>query len=488
VPIPLFLDLEVLQHDAPPWVLRDETDFKAPSNWKDPEKIRAHIQRKVDEQEAKLRSQSSLMPNGPLLGGTVAAVGGALGDGPVRVLTAATGDEAGELAMLQQLQAGLTAQDPAGVVLVTFEGMPGGYDLPFLIKRCLRHGLFGLTRWLRQVRHVDVRRIWQGGDRDALGRLTDLARWLGIPVHDTTRGSDVQSLWEQGNAREVGAHAEHDVVLLREIYWWYRAAGLIDGDDEVPERVPRAPDANGTGTAQAQPAPPQPAAAAPAVPARAALEAEVERLERGLGEAAEDVRRELDIGLRVPLGNLAEPDLLTRYRDALVAVGPAPLVAPSGTQAPGLPVLEDNMALYHRAVAAGWDPTPFARPDGQLEDRWLAAALLHLGTHLRQAYSFWTGEPAPGFRSTRTWHEDLARRVYEARLACATGELAWVAPTPVPDEVDVTILVGEGASSYVLAGRCVAGPDVDRSAVQGRVLRQPGQPGCTAAPAQPVPE
>jgi hypothetical protein len=499
MPTPVFLDAEVIQHDPPQWAVRGPEHFNAPKNYKDPQKIQEHIAKKVQEQVDDLRTRSSLCPDGPLLGGTIAAVGVAVGPAAPWVGTAATGDEAGELALLQLLEAGLTARPPADHVLITFGG--DRYDLPFLGKRALRHGLYGLAGWVREVRHVDIRRIWEWGDRQALGRLTDIARWLGVAVEDTTRGSDVQALWESGRAGEVGAHCGSDVVVLREVWRRFAAAGWAPGDvGEAGEAAPApapaapapapAPAAPAPAPAPAAPAPaPQPAAA-PAVPARAALEAEVERLEATAGpDAVEESRRALDIGLRVPLGNIAEPDLLTRYRDALAAAAPAPLVAPSGIQSPGLPVLEDNMALYHRAVAAGWDPTPFAR-DGQLEDRWLAAALLHLGTRLRQAYSFWTGEPAPGFRSTRTWHEDLARRVYEARLACATGELAWVAPTPVPDEVDVTILVGEGASSYVLAGRGVAGPDVDRSAVQGRVLRQPGaaQQGAPAAPtAQPVP-
>jgi hypothetical protein len=406
VPTPVFLDLEVLRHDAPAWVRREVSDFRAPANYKDPEKIAAYVQAKHDEQEGKLRDESSLMPNGPLLGGTICAVAAATGDSAIWVGTAGTGDEAGEIELLRKAAVGLVTKNVAEHILVTYNG--DEYDVPFLAKRALRHGLYDLAKWLWSARTIDIRRVWQWRDRSAMGRLTDIAHWLGIEVTDTTRGSLVQQLWEAGQRAEVGAHARSDLYLLREVYYRFAAAGWVPAPDyALPELTPRP---------------------------------------------------------------LVGTDLLPK---------PDPLVTPSGVQMPGLPVPESLMAVYHRAVSVGWDPAPFMQADGTLKTWWLDAALLHMATPLREAFERWTGgQKYPGFRSTLEWHDELRQALRAAQVACKTGEVVWVAATPEPAEATTTVITAEGV---VFTGRRVDGPDDDRTAMRGELLREPGRAATTQA-------
>ena len=50
----------------------------------------------------------------------------------------------------------------------------------------------------------------------------------------------MQQLWEAGQRAEVGAHASADVVLLREVYHWFAAAGWVPAPDyALPELTPR---------------------------------------------------------------------------------------------------------------------------------------------------------------------------------------------------------------------------------------------------------
>ena len=406
MPTPVFLDLEVLRHDAPAWVRREVSDFRAPTNYKDPEKIAAYVQAKHDEQEGKLRNESSLMPDGPLLGGTICAVAAATGDSAIWVGTAGTGDEAGEVELLRKAAVGLVTKNVAEHILVTYNG--DEYDVPFLAKRALRHGLYDLARWLWSARTVDIRRVWQWRDRSAMGRLTDIARWLGIEVTDTTRGSLVQQLWEQGEREQVGAHARSDLYLLREVYYRFAAAGWVPAPDyALPELTPRP---------------------------------------------------------------LVGTDLLPK---------PDPLVTPSGVQMPGLPVPESLMAVYHRAVSFGWDPQPLLQADGTLESRWLDTALLHMATPLREAFERWSGKKYPGFRSTLEWHDELRAALRAAQLACKTDELVWVAATPEPAEATTTVLTADGV---LFTGRRLDGPDDDRTAMRGWLLREPGSAEPTPQP------
>jgi len=192
----------------------------------------------LSEEEGRHRSSLE-----PLLGGIVVAVGLAVGEDPVRVLTAPTVDEAGEAAMLARLEAGLLRYPDH--TLVSWNGE--AFDLPFLRKRALRHGLCHLARRAcippgQSARHVDLRSAWTGGQRNAIGRLKQVCQYLGIGVTDEVSGADVALLLEQGQEAEVVAHCASDVSITRELLHRFADAGWVDlqvGDVDWSPRAPR---------------------------------------------------------------------------------------------------------------------------------------------------------------------------------------------------------------------------------------------------------
>jgi DNA polymerase elongation subunit (family B) len=241
----IFLDIEVLKQEPEPFMLRPQ-EIAAPANYKDPEKIAAYI---ADKEAAYLQEQRDKSSLEPLLGGTVCCVAIAVDLGPAKALLAPTGDETGERVLLEQLERGL--QRYPEHVMVTWGG--AHYDWPFLAKRAVRHGLYSLARrcyvekpWGNR-RHVDLFRVWQGPDNRAIGRLVDVARYLGVELDpaDEISGAQVTETWHGADGpQRVARHAIADVRALVEIYRRLALAGWVLEDalpatPEPPIRPPR---------------------------------------------------------------------------------------------------------------------------------------------------------------------------------------------------------------------------------------------------------
>lgn len=375
---PLYLDLTVAPQEPPAWLVRDQSQFTAPANYKDPAKIAEYIQHQHDAQEDRMRAASASMPDGPLFGGTISSVRVAVGDAAPVALRSETDDETGELALLLTLQRALARRDVGAHRLVTY----GPHARTFAAKRAMRHGLWALARWVHSAEHVDLHRLWTGGDRSTRGRLEEVARYLGVVVD--------AGEWDEPTS----------VDLIRGVHLRMAAAGLTEGDQTE--------------------------------------------------------------GLTV--------------READEPTKPAPLIPQTGTRDPSLPVLEEHMALYSRAIAAG---LRFSNPP---HHDWRTAAYRYLGARLDTEVELWTGtRPPPEDLEGKTesqrlevmaaWHDEQREVLRTARLACMTGEWAWVMPTPIPTHADCTILLdGDHAA---LSGVAV-GPDKD-AAVKGRVIVPPAR-------------
>lgn len=235
----IVLDIETLQQDPEPYAIKSREELRPPANYKKPEAIEAWKDEQLATQVEDLRAKSSLEP---LLGGTVCCVGIAVDAQEPKALLAPSGDEEGEAVLLRQLDAGL-ARYPDHV-LVTFNGVK--FDAEFLRKRAIRHGIWRLARRLFQEKpwsrtHVDLFQVWQGNDRQAMGKLRHVAAFLGLSSPDTSTGADVAALWAAGDFEAVRLHALEDVRLTREIYWRFRAAGWVVGEDPIPEDLPVRP-------------------------------------------------------------------------------------------------------------------------------------------------------------------------------------------------------------------------------------------------------
>jgi hypothetical protein len=190
--------------------------FEAPSNWKDPEKIRAH----VAEKEASWHQSAALSA----VTGRVLAIGwldayhGDLG-------FFASGDEAADLATFWALVA------PSGYLSADLVGFNSNrFDLPFLIRRSWRLGVPVPTQFLggrylpREC--IDIMDTWRCGVREDSIGLDALARFLGVG-RKTGDGADFVSLWDMNREAALDYLANDLRLTLRCAH----ALGLITPPD-----------------------------------------------------------------------------------------------------------------------------------------------------------------------------------------------------------------------------------------------------------------
>ncbi len=244
----IFLDIEVIQQDPYPWMVKPDDEVKIPKNIKDPEKIAERRAEAIANQDANLRDRSSLEP---LLGGVIACIGAAVGwERAPGVLINESGDESGERKILRALQNRVCGEPPAGqddarkMPIVAWNGSK--YDSPFLWKRAMRHGLWPLCARLHtdkpwDTRVLDPSLLWRGSDWDSLWAQRDVAQYLGIEVNDDVHGSKVSTLWSTERARVV-EHCRSDVHVLREIVRRLVLAGKVSAPEpegETPIPPPR---------------------------------------------------------------------------------------------------------------------------------------------------------------------------------------------------------------------------------------------------------
>lgn len=94
-----------------------------------------------------------------------------------------------------------------------------GFDLPFLVRRSWKHGVrvpTGIRRgryWSEQV--LDVREVWQLGDRMARGSLDAVAKHLGVG-QKTGDGKEFAQLWATDRNKAI-AYLHNDVLLTAKV-------------------------------------------------------------------------------------------------------------------------------------------------------------------------------------------------------------------------------------------------------------------------------
>jgi hypothetical protein len=116
---------------------------------------------------------------------------------------------------------GITRQNPGIIVghnVIAF-------DIPRLWIRALRYR-HPLQAWFppnvpawKQDRVVDTLRLVDGGNRENAVKLTDVARYLGIPVEeDPGPGANVRAWWKAGRLDTIAAHVRSDVITCRAVH------------------------------------------------------------------------------------------------------------------------------------------------------------------------------------------------------------------------------------------------------------------------------
>lgn len=93
------------------------------------------------------------------------------------------------------------------------------FDLPFLMRRSWKLGVevppavrsCVRGRWYWSENIIDLREVWQCGDRQAEGSLDTIAKHLGIGAK-TGKGSEFSALWHSDREKAI-AYLKNDVML-----------------------------------------------------------------------------------------------------------------------------------------------------------------------------------------------------------------------------------------------------------------------------------
>ncbi len=176
-------------------------EFEAPSNYKDESKIEAY----KAEQKLKWMDRAALSP----LTGRVLCIGVQDLDGSF-VCIDGGGDEA---ALLTQW-----AEFTREYKNETFIGFnTHSFDIPFLTKRAWKLGVKPFMRPGVNLRYlenwVDLRDVWQMGDRQAEGSLDAIAKYLGVGAKNG-EGRNFHLLWENDHETAL-AYLQNDLTITK---------------------------------------------------------------------------------------------------------------------------------------------------------------------------------------------------------------------------------------------------------------------------------
>lgn len=187
-----------------PELVRLEPQFEAARNLKDPEKIRADIEAKKQA----WREGAALSA----ITGQVLAIGVLIND----KFESWIGPEKDILELFWSEWIGVRQTQ---VEFVGFNIL--GFDLPFMVRRSWHHRV-EVPHDLRSngrywhPRFIDLRELWQFGDRQAAGKLDDLAKHLGVGAKNGS-GADFARLLESDRAAAI-AYLENDIRLTAAVH------------------------------------------------------------------------------------------------------------------------------------------------------------------------------------------------------------------------------------------------------------------------------
>lgn len=181
--------------------------FEAAANLRDPDKVAASIEVKRQE----WLDGAALSP----LTGQILVIG-LLSDGKTDFLE---GDE-------KTLLAGFWER--ADAILSVYGNLIGfncvAFDLPFLVKRSYVHGVhvpriiggWNKRYWNWNADILDLRLLWQMGDRQAHGSLDVISRFLGL-AGKTGSGKDFAKLYAEDREKAL-EYLARDVALTEAVY------------------------------------------------------------------------------------------------------------------------------------------------------------------------------------------------------------------------------------------------------------------------------
>lgn len=181
-------------------------------NVKDPDKIAAKLAEAEASYLSDLRGKAAL----DALTGRVLAIGWKVA-GSATVEIIGHDDERDTIAAFWGALEGLVQ----GGRLPTVAGFnTHKFDLPFLFKRSWAHRLTP-PAWLRNGRYwsnhsLDLRDVWQMGDRETHGSLDKICKHLGMPGK-TGNGKDFAKLWLEDRGM-AAAYLTNDVLQTEQVW------------------------------------------------------------------------------------------------------------------------------------------------------------------------------------------------------------------------------------------------------------------------------
>lgn len=203
---------------------KEKAEVKAPSNWKDPEKIAEYIATKHAEIDAGLHERVLKTSFDGSLGG-IAVIGAAIDDEePVAFYEDSTEPHKHEVAVLKAFFDYVKgAYNPSRNTRPVFVGHNlSAFDLRFMFQRAVVLGIkppailpFNVKPWDDTI--FDTMTAWAGfGNRIGLDKL---AKSLGL--QGKTEGMDGSQVWPAVAAGKIAAVADYckdDVRVTREVY------------------------------------------------------------------------------------------------------------------------------------------------------------------------------------------------------------------------------------------------------------------------------
>lgn len=207
----LTIDIETIPTQCPVLAAHVASMVQPPATLKKPETIAKWWAEEAEE--AKRVAIEKTAFDGAF--GELACVSIAVDDGlPVTWVRDHNSSEANMLVSLADMLHDVIDRTPR---IVGFNHV--NFDLPFLWKRAIKHGVF-LPRMPRYVKpwDRDVFDVMTNWDSKNYIKLGELAKALGIESDNEYTGADVWPMYQQGRYDEIGRYCADDVVLTRAIY------------------------------------------------------------------------------------------------------------------------------------------------------------------------------------------------------------------------------------------------------------------------------
>lgn len=216
----LIIDIETI----PTWD-RSGIVGKADGRLKDPDKIAVSIAESVEKQVEASSCEPTL--------GTICCIGWGWGSDP-HALWADPQKKYGdrlrdavlaEGPLLEQLDPLLLECDR----IITWNGT--FFDIPFLIKRAMKHGVWGVARSLKALPHIDLKRTWafnEPGWATSSPGLDEVAKFLGVELKPSITGKEVGAAYMMGDLNSIDIHVKNDILAITKVAEACGKAGLID--------------------------------------------------------------------------------------------------------------------------------------------------------------------------------------------------------------------------------------------------------------------